>query len=352
MRMKERTLVFKSSEEDFESGLSVAAEIIREGGTVAFPTETVYGLGADALDADAVRRIFEAKGRPADNPLIVHIANIDQCSELAEEIPSDAVKLMEHFWPGPLTLILKAKGVVPDITTGGLDTVGLRMPDNPVALELIRRSDRPIAAPSANTSGSPSPTTAEHVIHDLYGKIDAILDGGPTDIGLESTVVDMTGDIPTILRPGHVTAEDIRKCVGDVRIGYTDRTLEEGEIPRSPGMKYTHYSPKTKVILIEGNVDDVRRAIAEIVSECHQEGERVGLFVTEENAKVVSADEICSLGKRDIPSQAARSIFMGLRHLDSKEIDLIVVDGTLSKEGIGAAVFNRLRKAADRIINV
>ncbi|KGK99593.1 tRNA threonylcarbamoyladenosine biosynthesis protein [Methanococcoides methylutens] len=349
--MKSRTLVFKSDDKDFEAGLKQAAGIIREGGTVAFPTETVYGLGADALNADAVHKIFKAKGRPADNPLIVHIANIDQCSELAEEIPANAFKLMEQFWPGPLTLILKAKDVVPDVTTGGLNTVGLRVPDNPVALELIQRSDKTLAAPSANTSGSPSPTTAEHVFNDLDGKIDAILDGGPTDIGLESTVVDMTGDIPTILRPGHITAEDIRKCVGDVRIGYADRTLEESEVARSPGMKYTHYSPKTKVILIEGNIKDVHKAMTEIVLDCHREGERVGLFVTEETAKVVNADEIYSLGKRNTPSQAARSIFMGLRHLDSTNIDLIIVDGTLNKEGIGAAVFNRLRKAADRIIN-
>ncbi|WP_445476109.1 L-threonylcarbamoyladenylate synthase [Methanococcoides methylutens] len=350
--MKSRTLVFKSGDKDFEAGLSRAADIIREGGTVAFPTETVYGLGADALKADAVHKIFKAKGRPADNPLIVHIANADQCSELAEAISADAIKLMETFWPGPLTLILKAKDIVPDVTTGGLNTVGLRMPDNPVALELIRRSDTPIAAPSANTSGSPSPTTADHVFHDLDGKIDAILDGGATDIGLESTVVDMTSDIPTVLRPGQITAEDIRKCVGDVRIGYADRTLEEDEIARSPGMKYTHYSPKTKVILIEGQIKDVHKAMTEIVYDCHKEGERVGIFVTDETAKVVNADETYSLGKRNMPSQAARSIFMGLRHLDDKEIDLIIVDGTLEKEGIGAAVFNRLRKAADRIINV
>ncbi|WP_440952462.1 L-threonylcarbamoyladenylate synthase [Methanococcoides sp. FTZ1] len=349
--MKSRTLVFKFGDKDFEAGINRAADIIREGGTVAFPTETVYGLGADALNAEAVHKIFKAKGRPADNPLIVHIASRDQCSELAEEIPADALRLMDLFWPGPLTLILKAKDIVPDVTTGGLDTVGLRMPENPIALELIRRSERPIAAPSANTSGSPSPTTARHVIQDLEGKIDVILDGGPTEIGLESTVVDMTGDVPVILRPGHVTAENIRECVGDVRIGYKDRTLEEGEVARSPGMKYTHYSPKTSVILIEGDVEDVRKAIEEVVSECHQEGERVGLLMTEETAEFVKADEIYFLGKRDVPAQAARSIFMGLRHLDNTNLDLIVVDGTLNKEGIGAAVFNRLRKAADRIIN-
>ena len=349
--MKRRTLVFKSGDQDFEAGLNQAADIIREGGTVAFPTETVYGLGADALNADAVLKIFKAKGRPADNPLIVHIASKEQCYELAEEISADAIKLMDKFWPGPLTLILKAKNIVPEVTTGGLDTVGLRMPENPVALELISRSKRPIAAPSANTSGSPSPTTARHVIQDLDGKIDAILDGGAAEIGLESTVVDMTGKVPTILRPGHVTEEDIKECVGDVTIGYKDRTLEDGEIARSPGMKYTHYSPKTKVILIEGDVEDVRKAIAEVVSDCHREGERVGIFVTDETAESVKADETYSLGKRNVPSQAARSIFMGLRHLDSTNIDLIVVDGTLNKEGIGAAVFNRLRKAADRIIN-
>lgn len=349
--MSSRTLIIRSSDKDFEAELTRASEIIREGGTVAFPTETVYGLGADALNANAVHRIFEAKGRPADNPLIVHIANKEQCSELAEEIPSDALLLMEKFWPGPLTLILKAKNIVPEVTTGGLDTVGLRMPENPIALELIRRSGRPIAAPSANTSGSPSPTNADHVIQDLEGKIDAVLDGGPTDIGLESTVVDMTGSIPTILRPGQVTADDIRKCIGQVSIGYKDRTLDEDEIARSPGMKYTHYSPKTRVLLIEGDVESVRKAINKAVYDCHIEGERTGLLVTEETAKFVKTDEIYSLGKRNVPAQAARSIFMGLRHLDSKKVDLIVIDGTLNKEGIGAAVFNRLRKAADRIIN-
>ncbi|WP_305064142.1 L-threonylcarbamoyladenylate synthase [Methanococcoides sp.] len=350
--MSNKTLVIRADSDNFEEELSKAASIIKEGGTVAFPTETVYGLGANALDPDAVKKIFAAKGRPADNPLIVHVSSKDQCEDLAEDINQTAFRLMDEFWPGPLTLILKAKKIVPEITTGGLDTVGLRMPANDIALELIRMSGTAVAAPSANTSGRPSPTSAEHVIQDLDGKIDAIIDGGIVEIGLESTVVDVTGDIPVVLRPGQVSAEDIKECVGHVEIGYTDRTLEESETARSPGMKYTHYSPETKVILIEGRPENVKSTMTELITNCHKEGKMVGLLATEETSGSINADEMFSLGKRNEPAQAAHSIFMGLRHLDSKEIDLILVDGTLKTEGIGAAVFNRLRKAADEIKKV
>ncbi|ABE51156.1 L-threonylcarbamoyladenylate synthase [Methanococcoides burtonii] len=350
--MSNKTLVIRADSHNFEEELTRAADIIKEGGIVAFPTETVYGLGANALDPDAVKKIFKAKGRPADNPLIVHVASKDQCNDLAKNISQTAFKLMDEFWPGPLTLILKAKKVVPEITTGGLDTVGLRMPANEIALEFIRRSGTPLAAPSANTSGRPSPTSAEHVTQDLEGKIDAIIDGGMVEIGLESTVVDITGDIPAILRPGKVSAEDIRECAGNVEIGYTDKTLEGNETARSPGMKYTHYSPETKVILIEGSSASVENTMVNLITNCHKKGKRVGLLATEEILDSINSDVTYSLGKKDEPNQAARSIFMGLRHLDNKEIDIILVDGTLKTDGIGAAIFNRLRKAADEIIKI
>ncbi|NPE29203.1 threonylcarbamoyl-AMP synthase [Methanococcoides sp. SA1] len=350
--MNNRTLVIRADSNNFEEELSRAAGIIKEGGTVAFPTETVYGLGANALDPDAVKKIFKAKGRPADNPLIVHVASKGQCNDLAKNISQTAFKLMDEFWPGPLTLILKAKKVVPEITTGGLDTVGLRMPANKIALELIRRSGTPLAAPSANTSGRPSPTSAEHVIQDLGGKIDSIIDGGMVEIGLESTVVDITGDIPVILRPGKVSAEDIKECAGDVEIGYTDKTLEGNETARSPGMKYTHYSPETKVILIEGSPMSVENTMVNLITNYHKKGKRVGLLATEEILDSINSDVTYSLGKKNEPGQAARSIFMGLRHLDNKEVDIILVDGTLRTDGIGTAIFNRLRKAADEIIKI
>ncbi|MEA1984169.1 MAG: L-threonylcarbamoyladenylate synthase [Euryarchaeota archaeon] len=346
------TRIFRITDNTFDEVIKEASQIIREGGTVAFPTETVYGLGADALNPDAVLKIFEAKGRPADNPLIVHIADRKQCIELALDIPEMASRLMDTFWPGPLTLILKCKTIVPYITTGGLDTVGLRMPDDRIALELIRCAGTPIAAPSANRSGYPSPTTAEHVIQDLEGRIDAVIDGGDTNIGVESTVVDVTANIPVILRPGYISAEDIEQCAGTVHIGYTDRQITGNESVRSPGMKYTHYSPKADVIMIEGDFSDVAYAITGLIAEYYEKGQRVGLLVSDEVARTVSADATFSLGRGQDPSQAARSIFMGLRHLDNENMDLIIVDGSITNEGVGTAVFNRLRKAADRIIKI
>ncbi|MDO9518538.1 MAG: L-threonylcarbamoyladenylate synthase [Methanosarcinaceae archaeon] len=360
--MNNKTLVFKIDESNFADTISKAADIIKQGGTVAFPTETVYGLGADALDPVAVRKIFEAKGRPADNPLIVHIASRDSLDIIAKDIPPIAFELMDAFWPGPLTLVLKRTSAVPDITTGGLDTVAVRMPDNPVALALIKVAGTPLAAPSANTSGRPSPTTAEHVISDLSGRIDAVIDGGAVEVGVESTVLDVTSDVPAILRPGGVSLEDIKKYVGEVVIGYTDQAVEEGDVVRSPGMKYTHYSPKTRVVLVEGDGMAVAAKISELIDNYSEKNMRVGLLITDETAEHVSADEMYSLGRRDKPEDAARNLFAGLRYLDERDVDIsvsvsvnvnvIIVDGSIKCDGVGVAVLNRLRKAANELIEV
>jgi L-threonylcarbamoyladenylate synthase len=335
------------------SQIKKAGMIIQSGGTVAFPTETVYGLGADALNPDAVKKIFIAKKRPPDNPLIVHISSIEQIYDLADDISDNILYLADTFWPGPLTMILKRKPAVPDITTCGLDTVAIRMPDNPVALGLIEEALTPIAAPSANLSGRPSSTSAQHVISDLDGRIDAVIDGGPVKIGVESTVVDMTSSIPVILRPGGIGIEDIRKCVGIVRIGYTDRTVDEKEMVRSPGMKYKHYSPQTKVVLVEGSGSGrvVADKIMELVSVYRELGQRCSLLITEETKKEISADVMFSLGSRNDPKQAAHNLFGGLRFLDGSDVDVIIVDGSIKNEGVGTAVLNRLRKAADELID-
>lgn len=352
--MNSKTLVLKIGKNNFEDTISRAAHILKQGGTVAFPTETVYGLGADALNPDAVRKIFEAKGRPADNPLIVHIASMDSLDKIATDIPPIAFELMDAFWPGPLTLVLKRRSAVPDITTGGLDTVAVRMPDNPVALALVKEAGTPLAAPSANTSGRPSPTTAEHVISDLSGRIDAVIDGGAVEVGVESTVLDVTSDVPVILRPGGVGVEEIKKHVGKVLIGYTDRTVEEGEVVRSPGMKYTHYSPKTKVVLVEGDGRAVAAKMSELIESYSEKNMRVGLLITDETAGHVCADEVYSLGKRDVPEDAARNLFTGLRYLDGRNVNInvIIVDGSVKCDGVGVAVLNRLRKAANELIEV
>ena len=352
--MNSKTLVLKIGKNNFEDTISRAAHILKKGGTVAFPTETVYGLGADALNPAAVLKIFEAKGRPADNPLIVHIASMDSLDKIATDIPPIAFELMDAFWPGPLTLVLKRRSAVPDITTGGLDTVAVRMPDNPVALALIKEAGTPLAAPSANTSGRPSPTTAEHVKSDLSGRIDAVIDGGAVEVGVESTVLDITSDVPVILRPGGVGLEDIKKHVGEVVIGYTDQAVEEGEVVRSPGMKYTHYSPKTRVVLVEGDGMAVAAKMSELIDSYSEKNMRVGLLITDETAGHVSADEMYSLGRRNKPEDAARNLFAGLRYLDSRDVDVsvIIVDGSVKCDGVGVAVLNRLRKAANELIEV
>ncbi|NJE41686.1 L-threonylcarbamoyladenylate synthase [Thermococcus sp. GR6] len=317
--------------------IKIAAKFILEGKLVAFPTETVYGLGADALNEEAVRRIFEAKGRPADNPLIVHIADFDDLKKLAREIPDEARLLAEKFWPGPLTVVLPKKEEVPTVTTGGLDTVAVRMPAHPIALALIRAST-PIAAPSANISGKPSPTLAEHVIDDFYGKIECIIDGGETKIGVESTVVDLSGEKPTLLRPGGLPLEEIEKVIGEVEIHPAVRG-KLVDVARSPGMKYKHYSPNAQVIVVEGPRENVRKKIEELVNEYRKKGLRVGVMATEQ----YDADEFFHLGTSE--EEVARNLFKALRELDKRGVDIIIAEG-IEERGLGFAVMNRLRKAA------
>jgi L-threonylcarbamoyladenylate synthase len=350
--MTKETKIFHISEKLESASLDEAAKILSNGGTVAFPTETVYGLGANALDEKAVMQIFKAKGRPADNPLIVHVASRDDCTALVREIPEKASLLMDKFWPGPLTIIMNRTDIVPDVTTGGLDTVAIRMPKNKIAIELIKRSGKPLAAPSANLSGKPSPTSAEHVIADLFGRIDAVVDGGDVVIGLESTVIDTTSEIPVILRPGKISKEELEDCIGEVKIGYDDKVHPESETVRSPGMKYTHYSPKAGVILVEGDNEAVVNRIKELLDDLSMRNAKIGLMLTENTEKYFSGVESFSIGCKDKPEQAAKYLFYGLRFLDLKNVDVIIVDGSFDPRGIGAAVFNRVRKAADMIIRV
>ncbi|HHU69830.1 MAG TPA: threonylcarbamoyl-AMP synthase [Thermoanaerobacterales bacterium] len=320
-----------------------AAKYIREGDVVAFPTETVYGLGADALSPDAVKKIFIAKGRPQDNPLIVHIAIKDEIERIANGITSDVEALMERFWPGPLTLILEKKDLIPNEITAGLNTVGIRMPSHPVAQKLILESGVPIAAPSANISGRPSPTTALHVIKDLAGKIPIILDGGPTEVGLESTVLDMTSESPVILRPGGVTYEQL--CSVLKRVEIDSGLLSDGFVPKSPGMKYTHYSPKAEVILVIGSTEKVKETVRRIAGKETNLGRRVGIMATSETMNAYSIGDILDIGSREDPSTIAANLFSALREFDNRGVDLIIAEG-IEEKGIGLAVMNRIKKAS------
>jgi len=321
-----------------------AAKALRDGKLVAFPTETVYGLGADALNPDAVRKIYEAKGRPSDNPLIVHIAEVCKLNELVVQIPEAANLLIEAFWPGPLTMIFKKSNLIPDIITAGLDTVAVRMPNNPIAQKLIREAGVPVAAPSANLSGRPSPTTCKHVIDDLNGRIDYIIDGGPCQVGVESTVLDVTTDIPVILRPGGITLEMLENVLGKVR---TDSVLEiKGDVkPRSPGMKYRHYSPKAEMFLISGKSESVVKKINELIKESSRQGLKVGVLTSRENANKYNADVIINAGSVKHIEQIAAGLYDSLRTFDDEKVDIIYSE-TFEEKGVGRAVMNRLKKAA------
>ena len=327
--------------------IRMASQVIRRGGTVAFPTETVYGLGADALNAKAVKAIFVAKKRPPDNPLIVHVASMGEVYRLASEVPKDAEKMMAKFWPGPLTLILKRSRAVPDITVAGLDTVAIRMPDNKVALALITESMTPIAAPSANIAGRPSPTTAKHVEEDLAGRIDIILDAGPTRIGVESTVIDMTVDPPQILRPGGIAYEKIHRIFGRVRLPPVVLARKEDRHlrARSPGMRHRHYAPNAEVIVVEGKPKAVAGKIRELIGIHAGRGKRVGVMATDESRSKFAADVVKSLGSRRDPATIAKNLFRSLRDMDEEKVDVIIAEG-IRPRGIGLAVVNRLRKAS------
>ena len=328
-----------------------AGELLKSGALVAFPTETVYGLGANALDAEASAKIYAAKGRPSDNPLIIHVADMESLELITEEIPQTAVKLAEKFWPGPLTMVLKKSKIVPYGTTGGLDTVAVRMPSHPIALEMIRCGGGYIAAPSANTSGRPSPTLASHVADDMDGIIPMILDGGAVGIGIESTIVDLTDEIPTILRPGFITKEMLEEVVGEVQV---DKGLaaDAKVAPKAPGMKYRHYAPKAELIIVEGASEDVISKINELTRENEAKGIRTGIIGTEETVGKYALGLIKSMGTRNDELSISSHLYGILREFD--ESDAKVIYSESFKEGaMGSAIMNRLLKAAGhKIIQV
>jgi L-threonylcarbamoyladenylate synthase len=321
-----------------KAAIDLAASVIRNGGLVAFPTETVYGLGADAMNENAVRKIFEAKGRPADNPCIVHVDSRDMLDRVAGSIGDKAEHLIERFWPGPLTLVLERKPEVATFVSAGLSTVAVRMPENRIALELIRAASTPIAAPSANASGRPSPTTAAHVLEDLGGRIDMILDGGTTNIGIESTVLDVTTDLPMILRPGWITQEMLGEAIGPI-----ERAVSEEELRRSPGTRHRHYSPRARVILIEhGSVDFIEQ-----VCKDHLKQGAVG-FIGHTPVAIDAAD-FYSIQLGSTAGDYAHSIYAALRELDERNPSTVVVEG-ISALGEGVAVMDRLRRASSEVL--
>ena len=328
-----------------------AADIINKGGIVVFPTETVYGIGADALNEDAVDKIFEAKGRPQDNPLIVHIAEIEEIYDLIREVPENAKLLAEKFWPGPLTMILYKKDILSDKITAGLNTAAIRLPVNKIALALIRESKKPIAAPSANTSGKPSPTEVSHVIEDLMGKVDMIIDGGSTYIGIESTVVDMTGSVPMILRPGGVTGEDIANVLGECE--YDPAIIKSGEkiVPKSPGQKYRHYSPKAKVILYKGDTEKVVKKINEDYDKFVSQGFHTGIMSTVQTDEFYKGKTTICMGDRTKLLTISSNLFKSLRDFDHMGTDIILSE-SVDEKGLGKAILNRLGKAASETIEV
>lgn len=347
-----KTKIVKMDPENIDYGIiKEAAQIINKGGVVVFPTETVYGIGADALNDEAVDKIFKAKGRPQDNPLIVHIADFDELYDLVETIPDNARKLAAKYWPGPLTMILYKKNILSDKITAGLNTAAIRLPEHKIALALIKESKKPIAAPSANTSGKPSPTEAKHVIEDLMGKVDMIIDGGSTDIGLESSVVDMTDDIPMILRPGGVTREDIINVLGHCEYDPAIIKSNEKIIPKSPGQKYRHYSPKAKVILYKGSIDSVGQKIKEDYEKLQSEGFSVGIMSTVQTEKYYAGKLTILCGDRTKPLTISSNLFKDLREFDHMGVDIILAEA-VDENGIGKAIMNRLTKASSEIINV
>lgn len=321
-----------------------AAEIIKNNGTVIFPTETVYGLGANALDEEAVKKIFTAKGRPADNPLIVHIADFNDVYDFVEEVPENAKKLAKAYWPGPMTLVMKKKDNIPDVVSAGLDTVGVRLPENKIARKLIKLSGYPIAAPSANLSGSPSPTTVEHVLNDMLGRVDAIIKGEDCKVGVESTVIDVTGEIPVILRPGGITSEMIKKVCGDVKVAKGVDGVTNEEKPKSPGMKYKHYAPKCEIILIDKN--------AEQIENVKKEYEKIGnknkvIICTKKNKKEYKGMKVLCIGNSKKPETIARKLFYMFRKCDDLGYEYAIMEA-VEEEGIGMAIMNRARRAAKK----
>ena len=322
-----------------------AGRILREGGLVAFPTETVYGLGADALNEHAAQKIYAAKGRPSDNPLIIHITNMDDLAKITSFIPEAAKVIADKYWPGPLTMIFDKSGIVPYGTTGGLDTVAVRMPSHEIAREVIDAGGGYIAAPSANTSGRPSPTTALHVEEDMTGKIDMIIDGGSVDIGVESTILDMTVVPPMLLRPGAITREMLTELIGEVSVDKTLITPDSKKIPKAPGMKYRHYAPKAELTIVEGEIKEVIAKINSLAAEKLEEGLKVGIIGTEETVGCYPAGDVKSIGTREDEATIAGSLYGILREFDNDGVDYIYSEA-FATGGIGSAIMNRLLKAA------
>ncbi len=326
-----------------DPALKEAGAYIKEGKLVAFPTETVYGLGADGLNQEAVENIFRAKGRPSDNPLILHISNRYMLESLVSEIPEEAEKIMKEFWPGPITLIFKRSKIVPDIITAGLDTVAIRMPSSELARSLIELSDTPIAAPSANSSGRPSPTSADHVYQDLKSRVDLIVDGGDTGIGLESTVVDVSGDFPMILRPGGITLEDLRKI--DPRTKEDLAIVKKDLVPKSPGQKYRHYAPKADMYLYRGDLGPMTKGIIRDLEFYKGQGLKVGVISTDESLELYKTDFKLSLGKREDLEEVGHNLFSVLRQFDDLDVDIILSE-SFPYKGLGKAIMNRMEKAS------
>ena len=370
--METKRIVIKDRKNIKDEELAEAAAVLRSGGLVAFPTETVYGLGGNALDEDAARKIYAAKGRPSDNPLIAHISCAADLAPLVKEIPMAARKLMEAFWPGPLTMIFPKSGRVPYGTTGGLDTVAVRMPDDPVAGRLIALAGVPVAAPSANTSGRPSPTTADHVWQDMDGRIDMIIDGGPVGIGVESTIVDVSSPVPSVLRPGAITMEMLREVLGEVTIDPAILgPLKEEIRPTAPGMTYRHYAPRAELTLVEAAEDEtagyeavrgqervgcggqmrdgqVERMVGKVKELAHEkliQGCQVGIICTDESRSCYTEGTVRSIGARKSQESVAHNLYAVLREFDDLKVEYIFSE-SFSEDHLGQAIMNRLSKAA------
>lgn len=342
--MKTQIIKIENAKEEPEK-IAAAGKALKQGGLVAFPTETVYGLGGDALNPESSRKIYAAKGRPSDNPLIVHICRWEDLDYIVSCIPPEAEKLAEKYWPGPLTMILPKSRAVPLETTGGLETVAVRMPDHPAALALIQAAGGYVAAPSANTSGRPSPTLARHVREDMDGRIDIILDGGEVGIGLESTIVDLTGDIPEILRPGYITQSMLEAVLGRVGTDAALQTSESTQPPKAPGMKYRHYAPKGELTIVFGSQDRVVDYINEKLEQAAGEGKKTAVICTDTTRKKYHTPCVKSAGSREEEESIARALYRILRELDEEKAQVIYSEA-FDSAGMGQAIMNRLLKAA------
>ncbi|MEE1086303.1 MAG: L-threonylcarbamoyladenylate synthase [Schaedlerella sp.] len=341
-----KTIVEKIDKNNLNlKAIAQAGEILKNGGLVAFPTETVYGLGANALDEEAAKKTYEAKGRPSDNPLIVHIAELSALDKIAAYIPETTMELAHQFWPGPLTMIFNKTEIVPYGTTGGLDTVAVRMPSDLIAKELILAAGGYVSAPSANTSGRPSPTTVAHVKEDLDGKIEMILDGGSVDIGLESTILDMTVKPPMILRPGAITAEMIEEIIGQVSVDKAIISNDSKLAPKAPGMKYRHYAPKARLMIVEGNIREEVLAIRQMAYEAARNNKQIGIIATNETLMYYTNGIVKNIGSREDENTIARNLYAVLREFDEEDVEEIYSE-SFALQGIGKAIMNRLEKAA------